>query len=789
MRSSFIGALCLVLAGLQSQGQANHFTGKITAGDGTPVAGATVHLLNTDASVVSDEKGNFRLGVSAAGRYEIQVSAIGFRRLDTVLSMTGGERTVEFHLQTGVSGLDAVVVTAEKREELLRHVPIAVTAITDRQVSEYRLWNNKDITALVPNLYAADPGDGRDVVSIRGITTTSYDPAVTTYIDGVGQLGLDTYIPALFDVERIEVLRGPQGTLYGRNAMGGVINIVTREPGNNIDGSLELNVGNAGQQRYTAAFRAPLVKDRLFIGVAGLYEGRDGFYTNTYNGSSYDKQHGFTGNYYLRWLPGRQWSAELNVKHREVRNHGAFPLVTDPVGAFTDPYKLDQNAITPMIDNTLDGSLSVKYHGAAFNLSSQTAYQRNYRYYDQPIDGDFSPYDIVSVINNYGKQWNNVKVWTEDIRLTSPAGSNSRWKWTAGSYWFFQDQPNKQATRYGNDANAAYGIGDSLFATINTTRNHRWGLAFYGQAVYALTPHLNITAGLRYDYEHQWEDVLGEYQHDPDPTPIVIRPDTSGTVAFHALSPKLSLDYRLSGHLMTYISYSRGFRTGGLTQLSSDATQPPLAGFKPEYSSNYEAGIKGDLPGGALRGNLAVFYNHVNDAQVPTLILPDAITVTRNTGKLNSEGVEAEIEAVPFRGFTAAYQFGYTHTRYTSLNYSENGASVDLSGKHQVFSPDMTSLLALQYKHAIARGWDAVIRGEWKYIGTTYYDLGNTIKQSPYGVYNTRLGVQGTRLEIWGWMRNIGDKKYISYAYNFGAYHLGDPRTYGVTLVARLKAH
>lgn len=777
----------LLLAGFSVSAQQPVFSGRVTGRGGSPVAGASVHLLNTDRTVVSDEEGVFRIGGVSLGKYAIGITAVGYQRLDTGLVVKAGAGIAEFHLTAGVSGLDEVVVTAQKREELLRQVPISVSAISDRQVREYRLWNNKDITGIVPNLYAADPGDGRDVVSIRGIATTSYDPAVTTYIDGVGQLGLDTYIPALFDVERIEVLRGPQGTLYGRNAMGGVINIVTREPGNVLDGMVELNAGNYGQQRYTAALRAPLVKDKLFFGAAGMYEGRNGYYTNTYTGSSYDKQHGYTGNYYLRWLASSRWSAELNVKHRAVRNHGAFPLVADAVETFAHPYQLDQNAITTMVDNTLNGSLSLKYHGPGFNLSSQTAYQRNYRYYEQPIDGDFSPYDIVSVINNYGKQWNNVKVWTEDIRISSPAGSASRWKWTAGSYWFFQDQPNKQATRYGNDANAAYGIGDSLFSTINTTKNHRWGLAFYGQAVYALTSRLNITAGLRYDYEHQWENVLGEYQHDPDPTPIVITPDTSGHVAFHAFSPKLSLDYRLSGHMMVYAVYSRGFRTGGLTQLSSDASQPPLAGFKPEYSNNYEAGLKGELPGGKLRGAVAVFYNHVNDAQVPTLILPDAITVTRNTGKLNSEGVEAEIEAAPLRGLTATYQFGYTHTRYTNLHYAENGASVDLSGKHQVFSPELTSFLALQYSHPIAKHWQVVIRGEWKEIGTTYFDLSNSIRQTPYDVFNARVGVAGQRLEIWGWARNIGDKKYVSYAYDFGAYHLGDPRTYGVTLVAKLR--
>ena len=680
------------------------------------------------------------------------------------------------------ASLNEVVVTAQKREEPLGKVPIAVAAFTASQVQQFRLWNNKDISGVVPGLYAADPGDGRDVISIRGVTSTSYDPAVAVYIDGINQFGLDTYIPSLFDIQRIEILRGPQGTLYGRNAMGGVLNIITRQPTNQVSGQAEVSTGNYGLQRYVASFRAPLVRNKLFMGAAGLYEGRNGYYTNEYDGSSYDKQHSFTGNYYLKYLAGPRWTLDLNVKHRNNRNHGAFPLVADASMVFQQPFKLDQNAKTTMVDNTFQSSLSAGYKGRGFNFKSQTSYQKNYRYYQKPIDGDFSPLDAISVINNYGKRWNNIKALTEDIQFSS--ATSSRIKWTAGSYWFYQDQPNKQATRYGNDANLL-GVGDSLFSTINTTRNHKWGMAFYGQLSYAISSKANLTAGLRYDYEHQWEDVLGEYQHDPDPTPAVVIPDTSGRVSFHAFSPRLALDYQVAEHSLLYAVYSRGFRTGGLTQLSFNPTQPPLAGFRPEFSSNYELGVKNSLLSGALRVNADVFFTHINDAQVPTLILPDAITVTRNTGRLDNWGAEAEIAGRFVKGLEIVYNFGYTHSRYQNLKLSQNGDVLDLAGKRQLFTPDLTSLLAVQYGLALGEGCRAFVRGEWKMLGTTYFDLGNTMRQSPYSIYNMRCGVDVRRFELAVWGRNIGDKKYISYAYDFGAYHLGDPATWGVTLGVR----
>jgi iron complex outermembrane receptor protein len=764
------------------------FSGKITNQKSQPLIGATVAVLNSNRATISDANGDFSFTNIAAGKYSVSVSATGFASITKEIAVAAGAAPETFTLTETIASLDDVVVTAQKKEELLQKIPGSISALNARQVQEYRLWNNKELTAIVPNLYSADPGDARDVVAVRGITTTSYDPAVATYIDGVSQFGLDTYIPALFDVERIEVLRGPQGTLYGRNAMGGIINIISKRPGEKLDAFAELSIGNYGQHRITAGIRTPLVKNKLYLGVAGLYDGRNGFYTNEFNNQSYDKQHSFTGNYYLKFMPSTKWQIGLDVKHRNNRNNGAFPLVFGVEDALNNPFKLNQNALTIMNDNTLNSSLSVNYAGSGFGFSSQTAYQNNHRFYSVPIDGDFSPLDAVSVINNYGKSWNNIKVFTQDIKFASPASSSSPFKWTTGAYFFHQDAPVKQATRYGNDANLI-GAGDSLFSVINTSTSKKWGIAFYGQASYAITSKLNITAGLRYDYEHQLQNVMGEYQRDPEPTPIVTRPDTSGTVSFNAFSPKLSLDYQVAKNSLLYALYSRGFRTGGLTQLSSDPSQPPLVGFKPEYSNNFEAGIKNTLLNNKLRINVAVFYSLIADAQVPTLVLPDAITITRNTGKLSSKGVELELSATPVKGLALEYNFGYTHATFQELKLSQNGDAVDLKGKRQLFTPDVTSMLAAQYSYPFGRQqqFQAVIRGEWKYIGTTYFDLNNSVSQPGYSLFNAKAGVATKNIKLMFWARNIADKRYISYAYDFGAVHLGDPGVYGATLSFSLR--
>ncbi len=771
----------ILLIGIKVKGQQN-ITGKVTDNQSNPISNVNIHLLNTQIITLTNKEGYFRIYNVAAGNYIVQLSNVGYATVAGEIEVTDKENTFNFQLQNSLLQLEAVTVTAEKREALLQNIPVSVTSISSRQVADYRLWNSKDLTGIVPGLYSGTPGDGRNLTSIRGITTTSYDPAVATYIDGVNQFSLDTYIPQLSDIERIEVLRGPQGTLYGRNAMGGVINIITKQPTNNTNGFAEINFGNYNQQRYNAGIRTALVKNKLYFGASGVFGKRNGYYTNQFNNASFDKQNELSGNYYLKYLPAAKWAITINVKHQHNRSNGAFAMVNGVEDAFKDPFQLKQNAIGKMIDNTLNASLSVNHSGDKMNFSSQLAWQNNHRYYNDPIDGDFSPLDAVTVINDYGKAWNNVKVITHEMRFTAPANQSSLFNWTAGTYFFHQNNPTKQATHFGKDA-GLLGVPGTDFSTINTTTGKNTGIALYGQITYRLINKLSLIGGLRYDYENKKLAVKGEYQQDGD-DPFVTTPDTSGAAHFAAVSPKLGLQYQLAVNSNLYASYSRGFRTGGLTQLSSDPSQPPLYPYEPEYSNNVELGLKNDFFDNRLRVNIAVFATQVNNAQVPTLILPDAITVTRNTGALNSRGAELELAATPAKGLQIEYNLGYTNAKYQTLKVSSNGDIINLGGNRQIFTPDVTSMLALQYSHLVSARHQLklVARGEWFYLGRSYFDLANTIEQSSYHLLNTRVGVSCKKLDLFFWARNIANTKYIEYAYDFGAVHLGNPATYGVTV-------
>src|SRR5437762_7759693 len=237
-----------------------------------PLPNGTIHLLNTNTTVLTDSAGRFFLRHIDSGRYTAIIHATGFADKYVDVFVTGQQHVLpEIIVNADYKELGEIIVSAEKKEQLLQDIPLSVTVILSRQVEALQLRNSKELMAIVPNLYSANPGDNRNVTSVRGIVSSSYDPAVTTYIDGVNQFNLDTYIAELLDIERIEVLRGPQGTLYGRNSMGGVINIITKDPTDKSSGVAQVNSGNFGFERIHAMINTPVIRNKLTWRLAAVY--------------------------------------------------------------------------------------------------------------------------------------------------------------------------------------------------------------------------------------------------------------------------------------------------------------------------------------------------------------------------------------------------------------------------------------------------------------------------------------------------------------------------------------
>lgn len=677
--------------------------------------------------------------------------------------------------------LDKVTITAQKQEQDLQEVPMAVSYLADPEMIRERIWKTRDLAGFFPNLYMGHPGDGRNAIGIRGIATTSYDPAVAVYVDGVIQFDLDTYSDGLLDIERIEILRGPQGTLYGRNAMGGVINILTREPANETKAFAATDFGNYGLWRGSLGFQTALVPRKLFFGLSGQYEKQNGYFTNEFNNSAFDKKNRMMGNYYLKYVTSGQWTFTLNYKHSHSKNHGAFTLAGSIDQAMENPFKVNQNALTRMRDDVSNASLSISHQGKNIRFNSQTAFQSNYLIYEDPIDGDFSPLDIVSIVNNYGRDWNKVDVITQEIRLSSPQEEDRKISWVAGLFGFYRHDPVKQGTYFGADA-AIYGA-EPYMTMVTTNTGNDLGGALFGQIEYSLTDRLSLMTGLRYDRESAKLRGRSELEID-GMDPIVIHPDTTGRGTYQALSPKGILSYQWNADHLLFFSYSRGFRAGGISEVSEDPSEPPLKTFDPEFSDNFEVGLKNEFANHKVRWNISAFYTRVHDLQVPQLIMPEALVVTRNEGKLSSMGLESELTALLGKGFTLQWNGGVTRAKFTDLERADEGGNLDFTGNKQLFTPDFTSGLMAQYEKRFdfAGSFKFTARAEWLWMGTTYFDIANTMKQDPHHLLKANIGIKKNPFGVNVWAKNLLNARYIDYAYEFGAAHLGDPATYGISL-------
>jgi iron complex outermembrane recepter protein len=674
---------------------------------------------------------------------------------------------------TEIKQLENVTISSQKYEQRLIEAPVSLTYFTGKQIEDRTIRNIQSLTGYSPNLYVANPGDQRNITSIRGIINTSYDPAIATYVDGVNQFGLDTYIDQLFDIDHIEILRGPQGTLYGRNAMGGVINIYTKPPSEYFNSLVGIEYASFNSFRFITSVKSPLIKSKLYGGLVVQHDRTNGYYSNEFYNDDFDKQHASFANGWLKYIINTNWQLGLNIKHVENRNKGAFPLVMGVDEALKNPFVLKQNDVSTMVDNISNLSFTAKFTNGRIAFHSQAALQHNYRYYKNEIDADFSSLDAISIYNNYGKNYNRNNVFSEELRLNS-ANPDSKLKWLSGAYFFSQRNPVKQATRFGDDA-TLIGMQENNFSLVSTSTANTNGLAFFGQAHYRFLKKWEVFAGLRYDLEKRKLAVLGEYQKDPDPDPqFAFRSDTSTSITFTSFSPRLGVSLYPSQNSVVYFSYSKGYRPGGLTPVSFDPSQPPLFSYEPEQSHAFESGYKFFAFAKRLNINSSIFYTSLKNVQVSTLVLPEAITIIKNTGALTSKGFELEASWL-LKNLRFDYSFGYTKARYTNLKISQNGNTADLSGNWQVFTPELTSAFVVQYEKS---RWK--IHADWVLVGKHYFDLSNTIRQSPYDLLHMMISYRFNQFSVGAWGRNLLDEKFIQYGYDFGAVYLGKPRRFGL---------
>ncbi|MFM2157178.1 MAG: hypothetical protein RL516_1927 [Bacteroidota bacterium] len=696
--------------------------------------------------------------------------------------------------------LEEVIVTANKREENILKVNTSITSLSAKKVEDTRTWGLSGLSAIVPNYNYQELGVSfQQIQSIRGIQVFSENPAVSTYIDDVNNIDILANGFAFTDIERIEVLRGPQGTLYGRNAMGGVVNIITKKPTNLTTAFAEVSLGNLGIQRYSGGFKTPIVKGKLFFGLNGLFQKQDGFLKNdiantsttdaSLNGKLVGSENNIYGNMYLKWLAGKRLTFTLNFKGQQDKSSNSGFMVSQfsDTYAIQNPDKINLARISSHERNILNSSLVAKYQAPAFTITSISALQT--------IAFGFKDLDFPGIYHSYydgsiGELLPPQKVWSQELRINST--KETKLQYTAGLYAFTQkgyEPTTNTAYELSNAQAAAFALPNGSFL-INRNRSNNYGLAAFGELNYALNSKLKSTFGIRYDHEKR-EAIFNGFGDAVLIGGVVteIKPNLTASGTYAAVSPKFALSYTPNDNDNFYVTYSRGFRAGGINPSSLPAGIRQT--FDPEYSNNYEIGYKSLFADKKVSIAASAFLIQWQDLQFYNLVAP--FTYAReNVGNAQSAGFEIEFSALPKKGLQFDGSLGINTTKYKDFDLKRVnfGTGVEtitpIGGNKLSNAPGHTLFLGAQYDYEINAKAKAVFRFEVRNIGDSFTDIQNQIKQPSYTLLNTRVGFNFNKFGVFVWGQNLTNKRYLAYGNpdsSFGKQaRIGAPRTYGLTL-------
>ncbi|MEC4812876.1 MAG: TonB-dependent receptor [Scytonema sp. PMC 1069.18] len=663
-----------------------------------------------------------------------------------------------------------IVVTAQKRPEDIQDVPISITTLTEEEIEDADITSLDDISANTPN-FSTFLSSRNTLYSIRGLSNFNFlsrDP-VAFYIDDVpydysGFIDVD-----LPDLERVEVLRGPQSTLYGRNAQAGAVNLITRKPTNTFEFNGSASYGNYDDLDVRAGISGPLIEDKLFFRLSGKYGSRDGYLKNTFLDTDVDYRSGGTGRAQLLWTPTEDWDISFNTSFDDY-NDGAAPLVFLEQ---SNPYKIRQNFDGFNNLNSDTQSLRVVYKQPDFRLTSITA--RRFSNWELENEADLTTSDIFTQIADVDST-----VFSQEIRLQSPEDSES-FQWLFGGYFESKDfNVDADGFRYGVDAVALGFVRtpgrDRISAEIDETT-----FAVFTQASYKPIDALTLTAGVRYESFNSTLDSRARTFIPADGSP-----SSSTGASFNDVEkdgdiflPRFVIQYRFNPNIMVYGSIARGYKPPGVNYRAEN--QQTLT-YDVEKSWNYELGLKSSWLDNRLTVNLAVFHNPVDDFQVAVPGVTGLFADIANA-EVSITGFEVEASATPLTGLNIIAGFGFTDAEFT--NYTNPFTGQNFNGNTPAYAPDFTYNLAVQYR--ALRGIFA--RVELQGLGTTYLTDDNRFKQGPLAIVNARLGYELENYGIYFFANNIFDTEQVNSVVPFGSFgniaSYGVPATYGVQLKAR----
>jgi iron complex outermembrane receptor protein len=707
------------------------------------------------------------------------------------------------------SGVGDIVVTAMRRSENLQKVPLAVTALTAAKLELSGITSTMELANQTPGLVITQQAGGASFF-IRGVgsldASAGQEASVATFVDGVYISSAYGSMFSLDNIARVEVLKGPQGTLFGRNATGGIIQVITKTPQHETQGDWTISYGNY-QTVENKFYGTTGLTEKVAADLSLLYHHQnEGFGTNLTTGAPRDRTDEFAARTKFLIQPTDNTDITLTGGYFNAAYHGkgngrqlypgSFALdgQTTYTGHFYD-IEGDINANTAAKTWDVSGQWVQRFD--AFSVKSITAY-RKLRVIE-PFDNDFSP----SAIINVDIDAQRYTTFTQEIQLLSDPASNI--KWIAGAFYM------NDKSGYGGPIGLSLygsGVGPTGVSIQNSIRTHSY--SGFGEATVPITDRLSVTGGLRYTSDRR--AVGGNtviFPNFSDFTPLLTIPTTPQSKTFSKLTYRGILDYKLTNNVMVYGSYSRGFKAGNF-----NAASPGDPAFKPEVLDAVEVGVKSDLFDRRLRLNISGYHYNYKDIQLPVTNGPTISTINATSAKI--WGAEASGTVKLARDFDVDFGMNYIHATFgnfpnapcfmssgqgaagqcgnvpvsdcatvasdaTSVQYSCN-----LAGNRLPQTPRFTFDLAPVYSSSFGFGKISASAG-WSYKSSFFWEGQNTLKQKSYSLVTGQLSWTDPtgKLRIRGFGKNLLNKKYVLYAssgLNGDGFSAAEPRTYGIEL-------
>jgi iron complex outermembrane receptor protein len=672
--------------------------------------------------------------------------------------------------------LPTVIVTAEREATDITEVPASVTAVPAATIRDSGLMNISDAVIFAPNsIFTEFTARKVSNARFRGVGSSPGNPAITTYIDGVPQLNANSSNIELLDIGQIEFVRGPQSPLFGRNTLGGIVNVVTARPSlSEWTGSAMAPFGNAGYKEVRGNVSGP-IGDRAAIGFAAGTQRRDGYTVNSITGNDLDWRDGTFVKAQALFLPTANWEGRLIYAYEQNRD-GDYAL-GDLDAIRTAPYTVarDFEGFTNRDINSVTANL--RGTGQNFAIESNTGYVTWDT--EDATDLDYTPLPLARRTND-----ETDRQFTQEVRIASPEnaplqlGDNLRMKWQAGIDYFnqaYEQDAVNQLNAFVLSPQIPFPVAmHSPEAAIDTQ-----GIGIFARGTLTFSENLDLTAGLRFDRETS-DAVLRTFV---EPTiPVLPTNVVTAEQSFSDVSPQFAAGYRFRPDHMAYASVSRGYKAGGY----NPAAIPGREAYGEEHALHIEGGVKTRMAGGRVSANAAVFFVDWDDLQlnVPNPFVPGQFYIF-NVGAAKSSGVEFELNAKATSAIDVFGSFGYTSARFA--DGTESGG-LDVSDNKLPFTPDYTALLGAQFNQPLTSSINGFLRGEAIFTGAFQYDEANSRGQEAYSIVNLRAGARHTLLFAEVFLRNAFETRYVPIAlpYQFAQSgfigEMGRPRTFGVSI-------